>query len=47
MKRWVSGAAIDEIPTNEPPPARTIAAAVCFKVKKAPVRLMAMTSFHA
>ena len=47
MNGWVSGPAIDERPTKAPPPDATMAAAACFRVKKAPRRLMSITRSHS
>ena len=47
MNGWVSGPAIDDSPTKAPPPARAIAAPLCFSVKKAPLRLMSITRSHS
>src|SRR4051812_44643236 len=46
IRRWVRGAAIDEIATIEPPPAAVIARAACLMVRNAPSRLVAMTWRH-
>ncbi len=43
MKRWVSAAAIDEMPTIAPPPESRIASAACLMVRNAPVRLTSIT----
>ena len=47
MNGWVSGPAIDDSPTNAPPPDATMAAPACFSVKKAPRRLMSITRSHS
>jgi len=47
MSRWVSGAAIDEMPMIDPPPLAAIAAPACLMVRNAPSRLTAITLRHA
>jgi hypothetical protein len=43
MKRWLSGPAIDEITTIEPPDERAIARPACFTVRNVPVRFTSRT----
>ena len=46
-QRWVLLAAIDEMPTNEPPPPRTISRALCLSTYMLPLTLRSTVRRHA